>query len=64
LFLTDNDIQKFAAFYRSKFPEETFLPKFQMLEDQVVPFIKKWKFPLGFLGEQGGESIRHEFKFI
>ena len=32
-----------------------------MLEDHVVNFIKKWRFPFGFFGEQGGESIHHEF---
>ena len=63
-FFTDNDIQKCAAFYRGKFPEETFPPKFHTLQDHVVPFIKKWKFPLGFFGEQGGESIHHEFKLF
>ena len=63
-FFTDNDMQKFAAFYRSKFPKETFPPKFHMLEDHVVPFFKKWKFPLGFFGKQGGKSIHHEFKLF
>lgn len=32
-----------------------------MLEEHVVPFIRKWKFPLGFFSEQGGESIYHDF---
>ena len=32
-----------------------------MLEEHVVEFIRKWHFPLGFFGEQGGESIHHEF---
>lgn len=32
-----------------------------ILEDHVVPFTRKWKFPLGFFGEQGGESIHHDF---
>ena len=63
-FVTDNNIQKFAAFYRSTFPEETSPPQFHMLEDHVVSFIKKWKFSLGLFGEQGGESIHHEFKLF
>lgn len=63
-FLTEHDIQTFAAYFRSKFAKFTFPPKFHMLEDHVVPFIKKWKFPLGFFGEQGGESIHHEFKIF
>jgi len=32
-----------------------------MLEDHIVSFVRKWKFPCGFFGEQGGESIHHEF---
>ena len=32
-----------------------------MLEDHVVPFTRKWRFPLVFFGEQGGESIHHDF---
>jgi len=35
-----------------------------MLEDHVIPFIRKWKFPLGFFGEQDGEFIHHEFKLF
>ena len=31
-----------------------------MLEDHVINFIRRWHFPLGFFGEQGGESIHHE----
>ena len=32
-----------------------------MLEEHVADFIRRWHFPLGFFGEQGGESIHHEF---
>ena len=32
-----------------------------MLEEHV-DFIQMWRFPLGFFGEQGGESIHHEFR--
>ena len=32
-----------------------------MLEEHVIPFIKKWKIGLGMYGEQGGESIHPEF---
>lgn len=27
----------------------------------MVPFIRKLKFPSGFFGVQGGESIQHDF---
>ena len=32
-----------------------------MLEDHLVPFTRKWKFPLGFFGQRGEESIHHDF---
>lgn len=35
-----------------------------MLEDHVVPFLKKWKRGLGLLGEQGAESIHARFNTI
>ena len=35
-----------------------------MLEDHVVPFIKKWGAGLGLYGEQGGESIHAEFNSL
>ena len=28
-----------------------------MLEDHLIPFIRKWGAPCGFHGEQGGQSI-------
>ena len=32
-----------------------------MLEEHIVPFLRRWHFPLGFLGEQGGESTHKDF---
>ena len=32
-----------------------------MLEGHVIPFMRKWHFPLGFFGDQGGESIHKDF---
>ena len=51
----------FTTYLREQFPQATFPPKLHMLEDHVVSFIQKWHFPLGFFGEQGGESIHHKF---
>ena len=59
--VADADIKKLTAFYRETFPEESFPPKFHMLESHVVSFIRKLRFPFGFYGQQGGESIHHEF---
>ena len=33
-----------------------------MLEDHTVDFLRHWKVGFGFFGEQGGESIHHDFK--
>ena len=57
-------IDAFLAFYRDAFPQATVLPKMHMLEDHVIPFLKKWKVGLGFLGEQGAESVHARFNSI
>lgn len=44
-------------FYRENFPDATILPKMHILEQHVVPWIKKWGVGLGLMGEQGAESI-------
>ena len=46
------------AFYRKEFNSNV-TPKMHM-----VPFITKWKFGLGFMGEQGAESIHTSFNSI
>ena len=58
---TEQDIEAFVTFFRSNFPDATFPPKMHMLEEHVVPFLRRWHFPLGFFGEQGGESIHKDF---
>ena len=32
-----------------------------MLEEHEIPFMRKWRFSLGFFGEQGRENIHHGF---
>lgn len=49
------------AFFQREFGAATFPPNMHMLEEHLVPFLRKWKFPLGFFGKQGGESIHHKF---
>ena len=44
-------------FLRSKFPDIRISPKLHILEDHVVPFIRRYGAGSGFYGEQGGESI-------
>lgn len=56
--LTENTIAAYLEFFRKNFPQESIPPKMHILEDHVIPFMKKWKVGLGFLGEQGVESVR------
>ena len=61
---TESDIDKFITLYKDFFPHATVTPKLHMLEDHVVPFLKKWRVGFGFLGEQGAESIHSRFNSI
>lgn len=54
-------IDEFVHYYRAKFPDATFLPKLHMLEDHVVPWVKKWRVGYGMMGEQGAESLHAQF---
>ena len=49
------------AYYRSQFSTATVTPKLHMLEEHVVPWIKKWGVGFGLLREQGAESIHAYF---
>ena len=45
------------AFYRTHFPDSTVTPKFHMLEEHLIPWLRRWRTGFGFMGEQGAESI-------
>ena len=49
------------AFYRESFPEATVLPKMHILEDHVIPWMRRWHIGAGLMGEQGAESIHAHF---
>ena len=49
----ESSIQDFMCYWRANWPGETISPKMHMLEEHVVPFLKKWKLGCGFYGEQG-----------
>lgn len=51
-------------FYRDAFPKATILPKLHMLEEHMIPFLKKWRLRMGVLGEQGAKSIHARFNNI
>ena len=62
--LSESNIKTFMEFYRREFPKASVTPKLHMMEDHVVPWIRKWKFGLGFHGEQGAESIHSVFNSL
>lgn len=37
------------------------LPKMHMLEDHVVPWMKRWKVGCGCMGKQGADSLHASF---
>lgn len=49
------------AFYRENFPFASVLPKMHMLEEHVIPWLKRWHVGFGLVGEQGIESIHAHF---
>ncbi len=60
----DGNITKFLAFYRSNFSHSRISPKLHLLEDHVVPWIRRWGVGVGFHGEQGAESIHRVFNSL
>lgn len=55
--LSELDIEKFMAHYRSTFPTATVLPKMHLMEDHMIHWLKKYNLGAGLMGEQGAESI-------
>ena len=53
----EDNTRSFMTFLRSDFPDIKISPKLHMMEDHVIPFIRRWGAACGFYGEQGGESI-------
>ena len=45
------------SLYRKTFPQASILPKMHVLEDHVIPWMRRWKVGAGMMGEQGAESI-------
>ena len=57
----DSDIANFLGIYREVFPRKRISPKLHILEDHVVPFVRKWGVFPGFYGEQGVEFVHAVF---
>ena len=56
-------VNSFVEYYRTTFPNATFLPKLHMMEDHLIPWIKRWKVGCGIMGEQGAESLHASFNY-
>ena len=52
----EQKIEDCMTLYRKNFPQKV-LPKHHILEHHCTTFIKKHRFGLGLLGEQGGELL-------
>ena len=59
--ISEAAIDDYLDFFRTHFPDMTVSPKMHILEDHIIPFIKRWHFGLGLFDEQGGETIHKEF---
>lgn len=53
----EGNINTFMAYYRAHYPEATVIPKMHLLEDHMVPWLRRWHMATGLMGEQGAESL-------
>lgn len=60
----EKNIKAFMQFYRATFPHATVLPKMHLMEDHMIPWLRKWHLGFGTMGEQGAESIHASFNSI
>ncbi len=58
----ENSIKDFMKAYRMANKRVT--PKLHMLEDHIVPWIRRWGVGVGFHSEQGAESIHTHFNTL
>ena len=64
LAITAESIKTFMTYYRQQFPTSSVTPKMHMLEEHLVPWLRRWKVGFGLLGEQGAESIHAYFNSL
>ncbi len=48
-------------FYREKFPQASVLPKMHIMEEHIIPWMRRWRIGAGLMGEQGAESLHAHF---
>ena len=53
----ESAINIFVRYYRTTFQIAPFIPKIHMLEDHLIPWVKRWRIGCGCMGEQGAESL-------
>lgn len=64
VYLSEKKIKEFMKCYRESFPNATVLPKMHILEEHIVPWLRKWRVGFGLMGEQGAESIHAYFNSL
>lgn len=52
------------SFYKKTWPKASITPKLHMMHKHLMAQMKEWQFGMGFLGEQGAESIHASFNSI
>lgn len=62
--IADENIKDFMSFYRATFPHASVIPKMHMMEEHMVPWLRKHHLGFGTMGEQGAESIHASFNGI
>ena len=62
--LSESNIEEFLQFFRSTFPSATISPKLHLMEDYIVPFIRRWRVGFGLMEEQGAESIHTVYNHL
>ncbi|XP_071500072.1 uncharacterized protein [Diadema antillarum] len=60
----ERSIKEYLHFFRTHFPDETVPPKMHLLEDHIIPWLRKWGATMGTMGEQGGESLHAQINNI
>ena len=46
-----------SAVRQTELPHATVIPKMYILEDHMVPWLRRWHLGAGLMGEQGAESV-------
>ncbi|XP_030828702.1 uncharacterized protein LOC105439624 isoform X2 [Strongylocentrotus purpuratus] len=60
----ESNIKDYLHFFRTNFPTESVPPKMHLLEEHIVPWLRRWRATMGTMGEQGGESVHAQINNI